>query len=183
MKKIKIILALVLALPLIANIAWAAPITSSMGNLAMGNATVHINPNLAIVTCKSYLQDLAKIGPQDYVAYSFATTRNDGEVTYASGLMTYDAASGTLVDTGTKQYFSDRSAGLAKPFDPTKTDNVGLTIYVNDCKAKLTYLSQGNAINLFDIDYESGLLYGSNGQAPETMIVIATKKIIRTVHA
>ena len=90
------------------------------------------------------------------VRFYVSTNEGGGLVSYITGKLIYNRNAGTLTGLGT-QYFSNRTWSDDKiapngyrygdqPFAPDKTDDVLLTLNVNDGSATFTLPSQGNAI-------------------------------------
>lgn len=111
---------------------------------------------------------------------------DDSQVTYIHGSLKYNKASNTFYGDG-YQYFSDRrgfcpacSSDMLSTkvysFDETHADKVYLEINAESSQAKLTLLSQGNAVQTINLRYENNLLYGFTDTNPSIMYVISLNK-------
>lgn len=110
------------------------------------------------------------------LGFTMSTMDRNGVVTYTKGTnLIYDKNAGTLSGTGS-QYFSDRISNGAgeglKPFDPNKTDEISLTLNVNDGSVTITKSNTPIKLNSPDLDRDTNSIIGNYRTGPNNVVLI-----------
>jgi hypothetical protein len=143
--------------------------------------------------CVDWLTTQPK-GPGRYwLRFVMVSNQWDTVATYTEGELSLSTARpGTfLVGSGT-QYFNNRRWACPPtpgafspplyPFDPNKTDKVGLAINTATGQVTLSLLSRGNAKINIDPPYANGVLFGFGDTTPvRPMFLISLEKQVATI--
>jgi hypothetical protein len=123
-------------------------------------------------------------GPGSYsLRFVLVSNQSNNLVGYTEGSLTLGPirSSGVFKGDGV-QYFSDRQWGTpfpSNPFDPKKTDRLGLSIDADDARIILTLKSWGNTqIHIDTVQTANGVFYGFGDTAPiKSLFVLSLKKV------
>jgi hypothetical protein len=145
---------------------------------------VEIKP-LVIPDLKEYVDwcTSQENGYNHMLSFVMVSNQKSSVASFTEGWLNYKPETGLFEGTGT-QYFNDRrySPPMTKPFDPNKTDQLGVTIDPKNGSFTLTLKSWGNGKHYINTpQYNKGLLYGFSSPGPILYVISLQKQKIAIV--